>query len=277
MHGSVRRIILCAVVAACLTGAAQAAPKRIISLMPSNTEILFDLGAGDSVVGVTSYCDYPEAAKQKEKVGDFIHPNFEKIVSLKPDLVVAGLWKSTHIVPRLRKSGVKVIEIDLPANLNDIYKSINQIAEAVDKVKEGQALVADLKTRVDKITKEMSKLSPRPSIYVEIDPPNWTISGLSFITDAVERCGTRNIFKDLPASGVQVSWESIVHKNPDLILVFGARKKEVAARPGWHKISAVKNNTVIDDIGQNMLNRPTPRIVVGMERLAERIRLLGFK
>ena len=113
----------------------------------------------------------------------------------------------------------------------------------MDKRKEGYALVADLKSRVDKITRGMSKLSRNPSLYIEIDPPNWTVSGLSFITDATERCGTRNIFKDLPASGVQISWESVVHKNPDLILVFGARKKEVAARPAGHNLG-VKNNAV---------------------------------
>lgn len=245
-------------------------PKRIVSLLPSNTEILFDLGAGASVAGVSNYCDYPEEAKRIEKVGDYIHPNFEKIVELKPDLVLAGLWKSTHIVPRLKAAGLRVVEVDLPASLEDIYTSILKIARTVDREPEGARLVKDLQGRVEKITREARKRKRAFRAYIEIDPPNWTLSKLSFINDAVERCGAVNIFRDLPASGVQVSWEAVVKENPGVILLFGTRKREVVRRPGWSGISAVKDGRIIDDLGKNILNRPTPRIVLGMEQLHER-------
>ena len=251
-------------------------PKRVVSLLPSNTEIVYELGLGDRLVGVTSYCDYPKEAEKKEKVGDFIHPNFEKIVSLKPDIVLAGVWKSTHIVPRLREAGIDVVEIKLPATLDDIYDTIIEIARVLERPEEGKKLVEDLRKRVDKVTAKAGQRKKIPSVYIEIDPPNWTISKLSFINDAVERCGARNIFRDVPVSGVQVSWETVFERDPDVMLIFSARKKEIALRPGWSKISAVKNGRIIDSLGRDFLNRPTPRLVQGMEQFSDLLAKMGY-
>lgn len=245
-----------------------ASPKRIVSLQPSNTEILFALGAGEQVVGVTTYCDYPPEVKKKEKIGNFIHPNIEKVVSLKPDLVLAGKWKTSTIVPRLRQLGLNVVEVELPSTLEEIYDSILKIGRLVSKYKEAETLVQEMKSAVAQIEQKTKKMKKFPKIYIEVDSPNWTVTKLSFVSDAVERCGTINIFRDLPSSASQVSSEAVVEKNPDVILISGLRKKELLRRAGWKKIAAVKNGAIIDNIGRNLLSRPTPRIVLGMQQLS---------
>lgn len=251
--------------------------KRIVSLLPSNTEILFALGVGKQVVGVTTFCDYPVEARQKEKVGGFFHPQIEKIISLKPDLVFAGKWQTSRVVLRLRQVGLNVIEIRVPANLEEIYETILKIAGEVGKKSEGESLILQLKQRVRKIERPPQKSKKLPSVYIEIDLPNWTVTKKSFVSDAIERCGLQNIFRDLPLSAVQISWETVVEKNPDVIILFAAKKEEIIKRAGWRRIAAIKNERVIDGIGKDILNRPTPRIVQGMEELSRKLSEFGFK
>lgn len=262
---------LWALAAASSWGGEKVPPRRIVSLLPSHTEILFDLGAGDQVVGVTNYCDYPDAALQKEKIGDFIHPNFEKIIFLKPDLVLAGKWKSSRIVPRLRQAGIAVEEFELPATVEDIYDYILKIAGIVGREEEGRVLAADMRERVDKIVSDAGRRGKTFKIFIEVDTGNWTVSKQSFISDAAEKCGAVNIFRDLPVSGAQVSNEAVLEKNPDAIIISETRAEEIKRRPGWAHVAAVKNGNIIDDLGKNFFNRPTPRLVTGMENLARRL------
>ncbi len=250
-------------------------PKRIISLMPSNTEILYALGAGDRVVGVTRYCDYPAEAETVEKIGDFLHPNIEKILSLKPDLVLAGKWPSSKIVPRLQKTGLKVVEIDFPATLDGIFETILSIAEIIEKKPEGETLVRDLRRRVEVIKTAAKKRKILPKIFIHIDNPNWTITKNSFINDALETCGAVNVYRDLPMAGAQVAMESVVEKNPDIILISEIHKNEIVKRPGWHSINAVKRNHIFQ-FEKNTMNRPTPRIVDGMEQFSRKLTEIGY-
>lgn len=254
-----------------------APPKRIVSMMPSNTEILYALGAQDSLVGVTRFCDVPPEAKKKEKIGDFIHPNFEKIVALKPDLVLAGEWQTSPIAARLRKAGVRVEEIELPATVDGILDSILHIARITGREKEGGALVESLRGRIEKVAAEGRARKRKPTVYIEVDPPNWTVASKSFINDAVRLCGARNIFADLPVSGAQVSWEAVVRADPDVILLFSTTREEILRRPGWSQLSAVKNGRIIDRIPQGSLNRPTPSIVEGMEKLSSQLSEMGYR
>ncbi|OGR96965.1 MAG: hypothetical protein A2902_05550 [Elusimicrobia bacterium RIFCSPLOWO2_01_FULL_64_13] len=252
-------------------------PGRIVSIMPSNTEILFALGAGDSVIGVTEFCNFPEEAEEREKVGSFIHPNIEKIVSLHPDLVLAGKWETSNAAPRLRKVGLRVEEIALPSDLEGIFGSILKIGGLIGRKKEAERLAADLKSRVENIRAAARPEPEKPTIYIEVDPPNWTVASKSSINDAVSVLGLKNIFGDIQASAAQVSWESVLDRDPDVILLFRPTRDDILKRPGAEKLRAVKLGRVIADVGQDKLNRPSPRIVEGMEELAARLKELGFR
>lgn len=250
---------------------------KYVSLMPSNTEILFALGAGDSIVGDTKFCDYPEGAKKISKVGDFIHPDMERILALKPDVVFAGHWPSSKTAARLRELGLKVVEIPLPATLEDIYGTIHQIAKEVGKEKEADALVTDLQKRVQAIERRALERNYRPRIFIHIDEPNWTVSKGSFISDAMERCGAVNIFRDLKMAGSQVSSEAVIEKDPEVIILSRKKKEEILRTPGWQAISAVKNHRLVDGLGANLISRPTPRLISAMERLSWELSEMKFK
>ncbi len=251
-------------------------PLRIVSLMPSNTEVAFDLGAGSELVGITTFCDYPPETAKVEKVGDFIHPNIEKILALKPDVVLAGQWSSTSIADRLRKLGLKVVEIKLPATLEQIYETINDVALAINREKEAKTVVADLKARVEKIEQKARDRKYQPKVFIHVDDPNWTVSKLSFISDAVERCGTVNIFRDLPAAGAQVSMEALIKEDPEVIILTRKAREEITSQAGWKRVNAVKNNHIVTDTGKDCLTRPTPRIVLGMEKLTDALSGMSF-
>ncbi len=258
---------------------AEDSPKRlrIVSLMPSNTEVVFDLGAGQDLAGVTTFCDYPPEAASIDKVGDFIHPNIEKILSLKPDVVLAGQWSTSSVAARLRKLGLKVVEVKLPATLEEIYETIYDIAREIGREKEAEKMVTDLKARVERITKASRDRGRKPRVFIHIDEPNWTVSKLSFISDAIERCGMVNVFRDLPAAGAQVSLEAVIERDPEVLIFSRKLNEAMLYRPGWKRVNAVRNGRLLADIEHDCLNRPTPRIVLGMERISEELSRMVFK
>lgn len=250
---------------------------RIVSLMPSNTEVVFDLGAGSDLVGVTTFCDYPPEAAAIDKIGDFIHPNIEKILSLKPDVVLAGQWSTSTVAARLRKLGLKVVEVRLPATLEEIYGTIHDVAREIGREDEAEKIVADLKARVERIAKASQGRGRKPRAFIHIDEPNWTVSKRSFISDAIERCGLVNVFRDLPAAGAQVSLEAVIVRDPEVLIFSRQMNAALLSQPGWKRVNAVRNGRILSDIEHDCLNRPTPRIVLGMERISEELLKMNFK
>jgi len=245
--------------------------QRFISLSPTLTEILFELGAGAEVVAVTSYCVYPEEAKTKEKIGDFANPNFEKIVGLKPDVVFAETWSSSKIVSRLRGSGLSVREVKSSRSLEEIYKAILQVGEGLGKQDRANETVEAMKRRIQAIRTRAEQMKSHPSLYVEIDLPSWTVGRASYTSEAIEICGARNIFADVDKPALQASKETIIERNPDVILAFDSTPDEFRRRPGWQKISAIQKGWVIGDVGRNMLSHGNHRLVDGMEELQNRL------
>ncbi|HEV8131007.1 MAG TPA: ABC transporter substrate-binding protein [Acidobacteriota bacterium] len=241
--------------------------SRIVSLAPNLTEILFELGAGDHVVGVTNFCKYPPEAQTKEKIGDFINPNLEKIVSLKPDLVLAERWTSTKIVPRLRQMGLNVTETASPKSLAEIYQVIRQVGSTVGKSDRAEALIGKMQTRVRAIQERGNRFPYRPAVYIEIDLPSWTVGRTSFVAEALSLCGAKNIFGDVDRPALQVSKEMVIERNPEIIISFEARAAEIRRRPGWDQIKAVREGKIIDDLRPNLLSHGNHRLVDGMEEL----------
>ncbi len=222
-------------------------PERIISLAPSNTEILFTLGLEDRIVGVTDFCDYPEAAKSKEKIGGFSEPNIEKIISLQPDLILAT---SMHQKPveELEKLNVPSVVLDPKDDL--------------------KARVKDVDDKVIKLTED-----ERPKVYYEIWPSPITTAGPgTFVNDIIQRAGGENIAKDAKKAYPQYSQEMIVAKNPDIIIFShhgssNQSAEDILNRQGWESIEAIKNNKVFY-VEENLVQRATPRLVDGLEQLA---------
>lgn len=245
--------------------------QRLISLSPTLTEILFELGCGDQLIGVTTYCVYPPEAQKKEKVGDFINPNFEKMLGMKPDLIFAERWSSSKIVPRLRESGLQVIEINSPRSIADIYQVIHQAGQAVRREDRARVIVEDMRRRVEQVKAKAPHMQWRPRIYIEIDLPSWTVGRTSYTSEAIELCGARNIFGDIDKPALQVSHESIIERDPEVILSFAAPPSEYQRRPGWEKTSAIRHGRIVDDVGRNLLSHGSHRLVAGMEQLQTRL------
>jgi iron complex transport system substrate-binding protein len=244
---------------------------RLISLSPTLTEILFELGVGESVVGVTTYCAYPPEAQKKEKIGDFVNPNFEKMLALKPDLIFAERWSSSKIVTRLKEASLNVVEVDSPRSIEEIYQVIRQVGQAVKKEDRARSIEVDMRRRIDLIRAQAERMPYRPKIYIEIDLPSWTVGRNSYTSEAVTLCGARNIFEDLEKPALQVSKEVIIERNPDIILSFDAPAAEYLQRPGWSRVKAIQQRKIIDDVGRNLLSHGNHRLIAGMEQLQARL------
>ena len=244
---------------------------RIVSLAPNLTEILFELGVGEQVVGVTKYFTDSSQGQQKEVIGDFFNPNVEKIASLKPTLVIAEHWPSSRTVPRLREFGLPVLETLSPTSLEEIYQIIREVGKVVDRSQPAEALIQNMKERLRVVKERAAQLSDRPSVYIEVDLPTWTIGKRSFITEAFHLCGARNLFDDVEKRALQASKETIIARNPDIILTYTVSASLISQRPGWDQIKAVRNGRILDDFDRDLLSHGNHRLIEGMEKLQARI------
>ena len=259
-------------------GEAATEGPKIVSMAPNLTGILFGLGLGDRVVGVTTYCDYPAAALEVEKIGDFINPNFERIIRLRPDLVIAERWGSSKTSWRLRQLGLRVVEVPTPQSLLEIYTLIRSVGELTGRAVEAEVLVKGMKGRVEEIKYRAARFPLRPKLFLEIDRPTWTVGKASFTNEAIALCGARNIFDDLSRPAPQVSQEEVIRRDPDIVVSFVASAEEIMHRPGWNRISAVREGRVVDDFSQSLLSQGNQRLVEGIEALQERVRdLMKFE
>ncbi len=247
-------------------------PRRIVSLTPSNTEILFALGLGDRVVGVTTYCDYPPEAKNKPKIGD-LQANVEKIVSLKPDLVVAKWTMNRDAVASLRKLNVPVLCVE-PESIEGVYRAIRLIAKATATSEAGEKIVAGMKAQLEEVKQKVAAIPPakRPRVFIEVgDDPLYTAGSQTFIDELLNLAGGVNIAADI--KGYQMySIERVVEKNPDVILAPDSYyidvEKIIQKRPGWSSIKAVRDGRIINNLDPNMINRPGPRSAQAVKAIA---------
>lgn len=250
--------------------------QRVISLAPSNTEILFAIGAGPQVVGRDHLSDYPEAAKTVTDIGSTYEAlNTEQIVALKPDLILAAEVNTPEQVKSLESLGLTVYYLKNPATLEEMYGNLEIAAQLTGHISEAASLIDALKARVAAVDARIAPISSRPSVFYEMDATDpakpYTAGKGTFITLLIERAGGHNIAADLE-SYPQLSLEQIVASNPDFIILgdaaYGTSPASVAARPGWADLSAVKNNHVVafDD---NLVSRPGPRLVDALETLAK--------
>ena len=246
-------------------------PERIVSIGPSITEFLFALGAGPRVVGVDDFSDEPAAAAQLEKVGG-IKVNFEKVVSLKPDLVLSVKF-SDGTIEKLAGAGLIVLIVD-PQTAGDVARTASLLGRAVGS--DGDAMARDIQKRVDAVRAKTASATAKPRIYHEIDASDptkiFTVGPGSYIHDLIEIAGGVNIAAKAASAYPQLSAEEILRSDPEIIVLaaadYSAKPDQVAARAGWSAISAVKNKRIVT-IAPNLINRPGPRVGEAAEAYAK--------
>lgn len=249
-------------------------PEKIISLAPSNTEILFALGLGDKVIGVTNYCDYPEEVKNKNKVGDYSEPNMEQIIALEPDLVLATSFHEQP-VKQLDKLHIPTLVIE-PKNMDEMLESINIIGWACNEEKAAGQLINSLKQRIDAVVSKTRQIpeNERPKVYYELFPsPMITAGPGTFINDLIYMAGGINIADDAQSAYPEYSQEMIIAKNPDIILYshHGTAKEseqQIINRQGWENIKAIQRGKIYY-IDGNIIQRTAPRLIDALEQIAK--------
>ncbi|MEC9488102.1 MAG: cobalamin-binding protein [Halanaerobium sp.] len=248
-------------------------PERIISLAPSNTEILFALGAGDKVVGVTTFANYPEEARDKPRVGD-VNPNLEKIAIQRPD-VIFTMGGMDEVVQKLTAIGYKVVVID-PQKIDDIFQAIDLISRVTATRDRAEELIGELRQRIAAVEEAVRDVENRPSVFYEVwDEPLMTAGPGTFIDSLIKMAGGRNVAGSLQQSWSQYSFERLLLDDPDIYLISWEDKGRVLERPGWSNLQAIKEGQVYI-IDQDLISRPGPRIVDALEELARIIHPEAF-
>ncbi|MGZ3515155.1 MAG: ABC transporter substrate-binding protein [Thermodesulfobacteriota bacterium] len=255
--------------------------KRIISLAPSITEILFALGLNEEIIAITNFCDYPKAVLGKPRIGGFVNPDTEKIVSLKPDLII-GIRDGNRMdtVDRLNDFGFPVYLID-PKGFDGVMGTIKNIGEVVGREQESRRLIKEL---IDKrenmitLTRSLSK----PRVFFQVgDVPLITVGKGTLGDDLIRLAGGRSISENELVSYPSYSIETILAMAPEMIIISSMETKKdhmylVKKWQNWKSIPAVKMNA-IHVIDSNLVDRPTPRIAEGLDALVRIIHPEAFK
>ncbi len=249
--------------------------KRIVSLAPSITEILFTLGLDEEIVGVTDFCDYPETALTKPRVGGFVNPSIEKIVSLKPDLIFAirdGNRMDT--IQRLNELGFSVYVVD-PIGFDGIVKTIGNMGEVVRRHEKATEMIRRITKKKEMVVKLTQSL-PRRKVFFQIGfSPIVTVGKGSLGDDLIRLAGGRSISENELGSYPIYGVETILSRAPEVIILSSMDSKRdylnlINMWRSWREIPAVKKNALYV-IDSNLVDRPTPRIVEGLEGMARMI------
>jgi iron complex transport system substrate-binding protein len=249
--------------------------KRIISLAPSITEILFALGLNEEIAAVTNFCDYPEAVLNKPRIGGFINPSIEKIVSLKPDLIIAtkdGNRRET--IDRLSDLGFSVYLIH-PKSFHGVVKTIHDIGVVVGREEESKKILLNMASKKEEITTR-TRFLPKSKVFFQIGyAPIMTVGRETLADDLIRLAGGKSISENELISYPLYSIETILSKAPEIIVISSMDSNKdymnlVEKWRNWKSIPAVRMNT-IHVIDSNLVDRPTPRIVEGLEALAKMI------
>lgn len=247
-------------------------PQRIISLAPSVTEMLFALGLNDQIVGVTSYCDFPEEAKKKEKVGDTLNPNLERLIALKPDLVVITTASQLERLSRqLSEQKIPVYVVD-PKTVRDVAAAIELLGLATGTAAQGKKIESEMLKRIDAVEARVGNLPKPKALYVLQAAPLITVGRNTFITDLIRLAGGESISGDQEADYPQLSRETAIARAPQFIVAPASHGtelvKEEDLRRDFAATPALKANRIVR-INPDWADRPGPRIVDALEQLAE--------
>jgi iron complex transport system substrate-binding protein len=245
-----------------------AAPaRRIVSLIPASTELLFAVGAGAQVVGRTHWCDYPAAALRVTDVGDGIGPNLEAVVAQEPDLVLLYLAGSNAAAAaRLRALGIAVVQLRTDA-LASVPGHTRLLGTLTGHPATADSVVTAFELGLDSATVTVDSAS-RPSVLILAwDQPPMAIGAGSYLDELVHRAGGSNLFHDLPQASAPVSLEAIAERDPRTVLTMGVEAPAFAARPEWQVVPAVREKRFLRIHG-TQFDRPGPRTPTAIRELA---------
>lgn len=245
-------------------------PKKIVSLAPNLTEIVYELGLGNRLIGRTEFCDYPKEVKDVEIVGNLMEPNIEKIVEISPDIVLASDHFKKESLQKLEENGIQVLILKENETLEGNYKIIEEMGRAFDKEEKSKKIVGNMKSEIKEIEKISSK-EKKPTVYYVIgygEAGDFTATGETFISDIIEKSGGSNIAKD--GKGWKYSLEKLVEKDPDYIICSDKNNtKENLKKTNVYKdLTAVKEDRIIE-VDENTINRQGARVVEGMKVISE--------
>jgi iron complex transport system substrate-binding protein len=255
----------------------QASPQRIVSLLPSNTEILFALGLGDQVVGVTEYDTYPPEAQTKQVIGGMTVNtiSLETILALEPDLVLAHDELQRPAIDALVENGLTVFATNTQG-LDDIYRTIGWIGQIAGVQDRADTLSAEIQEEIAAISAQIDAVPAdrRPNVFYEVwSDPLLTAGPQTYIGELISLAGAKNIFDDVTQDFPEVSAEEVIARNPDVILSAEYNgeylsEEALATRPGWSQISAVKNGRVYL-LSDDLISRPGSRVALGMREIVK--------
>ncbi len=255
-------------------------PQRIVSLSPSNTEIVYALGLEDRLIGVTTYCNYPPEAQKKLQVSGYSTVDVEKVVSLQPDLILADSIHKTEVIPALEKLGIPVIGIVAPS-LDQLLADIELVGKISGKQNAASVLVASLKQRITAVEEKTAGASKPRVFFVTWHDPLWTVGRGSMIDDLIVRAGGSNMASDLKANQT-IDLETAIQRNPEVIVVLSSMGDQAVSynflknEPRFQATDALKNNRVYQ-VDSDIFGRTTPRTIDALEELAKLIHPELFK
>lgn len=250
--------------------------KRIISLAPHVTELLFAAGAGQHIVGAVSYSDYPDAAKKLPRVGAYNAFDLEAIVALKPDLVVA--WESANPAAALEKLQALSIPVfySEPRRLEDVASSLERFGKLAATEHVAKTASAMFRKQLAGLRAKYSTKKPVSVFYQVWHQPLMTINGEHIISQVIELCGGRNVFSDLPTLAPKISLEAALQKDPEVIVAGNSALNHPGWKDDWKRWSdlrAVKNGHLFY-VNPDIIQRHTPRILQGAEVLCKQIEMV---
>lgn len=252
-------------------------PERIISLAPSNTEILFALGLADRIVAVTDYCNYPPGAKEKASIGGFSTPNIEEIIALSPNLILAASYHQRTVIPNLEAIGMTVFAL-APKTVNEVLQAITLTGEIAGAEKEATRLVADMSKRIEAVTDKTNNLTEaqKPRVfYATRSEPLYSVGSDNLIHELIASAGGINVFQNLSGT-ITVNLEAVIQSNPQVIITGSQMGGGVPAfqfmktDDRLQGIDARINNRIYE-IDVDTISRPGPRLVDALEQLAKMI------
>ncbi|EIV99222.1 ABC transporter substrate-binding protein [Thermoanaerobacter siderophilus] len=252
-------------------------PQRIVSLAPSTTELIYALGAGNKVVGVTDFDNYPPEVKDVPKVGGFKGPNVEAITAQKPDIIFASTLSGKEQMESLEKMGIPVVMLEAK-DIDQIYQSIKIIGQITGTEKKGEEIIKEMQDKIKEINDKVKNL-PKVSVFylVSLDG-NWTSGKGTFIDELINLAGGKNVAEDVNG-WAQYSVEELVKKNPDVIITspHAGDVKDIKNMAGYKDTNAVKNDKVFVISNDDIISRASNRIVLGLEEIAKFLHPEAFK
>ena len=252
---------------------------RIVALTAADVEILYAIGAGDTLVGRGEYCNYPPEALDVQSVQSGFETNIEQIIALEPQLLIMSQMAQTEEqVHQLENAGI-VTFVTYPQTINETYTAIGLIGQLVGKENEAETLVRDMKGVLDELAGKAAEAAAEDdvvrSIYFEVSPLEyglWTAGKGTFMNEVAELLGLENIFSDI-ADWAEISEEQVLERNPDYIMTVGmyfgdgpTPIESILSRPGWENITAIKNQAILN-LTEDELSRPGPRLADGARLL----------